>query len=127
MSQSIETRFPFLDYKLINYINSLPLDYKINGDTTKYILRGAMLDELPQEIVNSKIKIGFSTPTDSILRVNKEAKQILYTDCFENYFNQADLNLFLDKFFKNEKTNHNIIFRILSIKIWYILFFPKEV
>ena len=127
MSQSIETRFPFLDYKLVNYINSLPLDYKINGDTTKYILRGAMLDELPQEIVNSKIKIGFSTPTDSIMRENKEAKQILYTDSFETYFNQAELNLFLDKFFKNEKTNHNIIFRILSIKIWHMLFLSKKI
>lgn len=127
MSQSIETRFPFLDYKLVNFINSLPLDYKLNGDKTKYILRRAMQDELPQEIVNSKIKIGFSTPTDSILRENEEAKQILYTDCFETYFNQADLNLFLDKFFKNEKTNHNIIFRILSIKIWYMLFFSKKI
>lgn len=128
MSQSIETRFPFLDYKFVDYVNSLTVDYKLSGVRTKHILREAMHDELPEKIINSKIKIGFSTPTDSIMRSDKNIKKILYSNCFETYFNHKEVNLLLDKFFNNKSNkNNNIIYRILSIKIWYTIFFPEKI
>ncbi|MBK7380877.1 MAG: hypothetical protein IPJ03_18125 [Ignavibacteriales bacterium] len=47
MAFSVECRFPFLDYRLVEYAITLPYDYKIKNGITKYILREAMKDLLP--------------------------------------------------------------------------------
>ena len=36
---SLEVRAPFLDYNVVNYINSLPINLKMKGQATKYILK----------------------------------------------------------------------------------------
>lgn len=51
MAHSIEGRFPFLDHRLIEFANRLPPRWKIKGLTEKYILRRALADLLPADIV----------------------------------------------------------------------------
>ena len=63
MRHSIETRLPFLDYRLIEMAVSLPLNHKIRGGWTKYLLRETITDALPKAIVWRKNKIGFGAPT----------------------------------------------------------------
>ncbi len=65
MAHSIESRVPFLDHRLIEFAYSLPVEQKIKGNETKYILRQAMKGVLPEKIRQRKDKIGFGTPTDS--------------------------------------------------------------
>jgi len=64
MAFSVECRFPFLDYRLVEYAINLPYDYKIKNGTTKYILREAMKDLLPSEVYKRKDKIGFAIPNN---------------------------------------------------------------
>jgi asparagine synthase (glutamine-hydrolysing) len=52
MASSIEGRYPYLDHTLIEFANALPASYKIRGLTEKYILRKALVDLLPDDIVN---------------------------------------------------------------------------
>jgi asparagine synthase (glutamine-hydrolysing) len=52
MANSIEARFPFLDHRVIEFANRLPPSFKIRGLTEKYLLRRALADLLPAEIVN---------------------------------------------------------------------------
>jgi asparagine synthase (glutamine-hydrolysing) len=52
MANSIEGRFPFLDHRVIEFANRLPPQWKIRGLTEKYILRRALADLLPSDIVN---------------------------------------------------------------------------
>lgn len=52
MANSIEGRFPFLDHRLIEFANRLPPRWKIKGLTEKYLLRRALADLLPDDIVN---------------------------------------------------------------------------
>jgi asparagine synthase (glutamine-hydrolysing) len=61
MACSLETRSPFLDTALIEYAASLPSRYKIRRLKTKYILRKAFADEVPQEILK-RSKHGFGMP-----------------------------------------------------------------
>jgi len=63
MSNSIESRMPFLTHDLVDYVLTLPEDFLIS-DTgkTKYILRESMREIVPDEILNRKDKIGFKTP-----------------------------------------------------------------
>ena len=52
MANSIEGRFPYLDHRVIEFANRLPPSYKIRGMTEKYLLRRALADLLPDDIVN---------------------------------------------------------------------------
>ena len=52
MANSIEGRFPYLDHRVIEFANRLPPSFKIRGMTEKYLLRCALADMLPDEIVN---------------------------------------------------------------------------
>jgi asparagine synthase (glutamine-hydrolysing) len=48
MAFSIESRVPFLDYRLVEFISSLPSSMKIRHDWTKWVLRQAMAEVLPE-------------------------------------------------------------------------------
>jgi asparagine synthase (glutamine-hydrolysing) len=62
MQSGIEIRMPFMDYRLVSYIFSLPLESKIGGGFTKKILRDAMANKMPDSIRNRKMKIGLNAP-----------------------------------------------------------------
>lgn len=61
MAASLETRAPFLDHTLVEFLAKLPLDLKMRGLTGKYILKRAMRDRLPQQIIK-RPKKGFGMP-----------------------------------------------------------------
>jgi asparagine synthase (glutamine-hydrolysing) len=61
MATSIESRVPFLDHKLVEFAALLPDHWKLNGWTTKRVLREAMKGLLPESILN-RPKMGFPVP-----------------------------------------------------------------
>jgi asparagine synthase (glutamine-hydrolysing) len=67
MAASIESRVPFLDHPLVEFASSLPQRLKLRGWTTKYVLRQAMRDKLPEEIL-SRRKMGFPVPVGAWFR-----------------------------------------------------------
>ena len=67
MRWSIESRVPFLDYRLVELAMSLPSGYKIRKGTTKYILRKAMKGLVSDRILERKDKIGFAAPDEDWL------------------------------------------------------------
>ena len=52
MGNSIEGRFPFLDYRLVDFSNRLPAEYKLKDLKEKYILKEAFKDLIPESILN---------------------------------------------------------------------------
>src|SRR5690606_20923665 len=67
MAASIESRVPFLDHPLAEFASGLPQRLRLRGSTTKVILRRAMKDLLPPEIL-SRRKMGFPVPVGAWLR-----------------------------------------------------------
>lgn len=61
MAASIESRVPFLDQRLVEFAAKLPDSMKLRGRTTKFILRKAMAERLPREILE-RSKMGFPVP-----------------------------------------------------------------
>jgi asparagine synthetase B (glutamine-hydrolysing) len=61
MAESLETRAPFLDSKLVNYALSLPAHYKLSGGMGKHILRSALKGRIPQSVLQAP-KHGFEFP-----------------------------------------------------------------
>lgn len=62
MRFSVESRLPFLDYRLVEFAFSLTHHYKIRGSTTKWLLHHAAKDVLPEKVFKRKDKMGFTTP-----------------------------------------------------------------
>jgi asparagine synthase (glutamine-hydrolysing) len=67
MAASIESRVPFLDHPLTEWVASLPQTMKLRGTTTKWILRQAMQGRLPAPIL-ARRKMGFPVPVGAWLR-----------------------------------------------------------
>ncbi|MDX1577172.1 MAG: asparagine synthase (glutamine-hydrolyzing) [Gemmatimonadota bacterium] len=61
MAASIESRVPFLDHELIEWVVGLPDEWKLSGRTTKRVLREAMRGVLPDSIL-TRPKMGFPVP-----------------------------------------------------------------
>lgn len=61
MDNSLEVRTPFLDHTFVEFVNSLPSEYKITGKMKKRILQDAFRDDLPSDLYN-RPKKGFEVP-----------------------------------------------------------------
>lgn len=59
---SVENRVPFVDHRLVEYVNGIPSIFKLYKGWSKWLLRLAMRDLLPEKILWRKDKLGFPTP-----------------------------------------------------------------
>ena len=75
MAASVELRVPLLDYRVLEFAASLPQHYKVSGWKLKRILKAALVESVPQEILNRK-KTGFPVPYDGWMR--KEMKDFVF-------------------------------------------------
>ena len=62
MAHGVEVRLPFLNHQLVEFIFSLPANFKIHKGWTKWLLRKAMAKKLPSEIVWRKDKVAYEPP-----------------------------------------------------------------
>ena len=67
MANSLETRAPLLDYRVVEYAANIPSALKLNGREKKYILKHAFEKLLPKDVLYRK-KMGFSVPLANWLR-----------------------------------------------------------
>tara|TARA_Y100001936_G_scaffold199197_1_gene200508 strand:- start:1791 stop:2498 length:708 start_codon:yes stop_codon:yes gene_type:complete len=67
MSLSLESRVPFLNHNIFEFTSTLPLDLKVRGNETKWILRQVLYNYVPKEIIE-RPKVGFAVPIDNWLR-----------------------------------------------------------
>jgi asparagine synthase (glutamine-hydrolysing) len=59
MAHSIESRVPFLDHRLVEFALSLPADQKLHGAQSKFVMREAIGDLMPKEVLRRRSKLGF--------------------------------------------------------------------
>jgi asparagine synthase (glutamine-hydrolysing) len=121
MAHSVESRLPFLDYKLVEFCVNVPTEQKIKGINTKYIFKESMKDFLPKEVYNRKDKIGFATPLEArYFGLGKEFNEqaiefIIKSDFWKLRLIRGD---FLDK-----RTSANNIFKLYAlarfVNIWF--------
>lgn len=121
MGHSVETRTPFVDHRIVELALSIPSIYKIHNGWSKYILRYAMKDLLPESIRWRKDKVGFVTPEKSW--VEKIDFNLLFNDLSKK-------DLFKEIFIqKNELYNkilnsnsHNLKWKFFNFKSWVDLY-----
>jgi asparagine synthase (glutamine-hydrolysing) len=120
MMYSIETRMPFMDYRLIEFTAKIPSIYKIHDGWTKYFARLAFNGKLPNEITWRKDKMGWPTPDKQWF--SGELGDWLHLSVKDSKFVQEKIFKVKKNFFKSSK-NLNKIIRLLNISAWYQIFF----
>lgn len=68
MINGIEIRMPFLDHRLLTYAFSLPWQAKVRNGYSKNIVRDAVAEFMPHDVVYRKTKVGFNSPITDWLR-----------------------------------------------------------
>tara|TARA_B100000029_G_scaffold516795_1_gene634358 strand:- start:9152 stop:11089 length:1938 start_codon:yes stop_codon:yes gene_type:complete len=89
MANSLEVRSPFLDYELIEYVSTIPNEFKIYNGKQKHILKETFKNILPKEILN-KPKHGFSAPISQWI-LNTDLKEFALDCLSENSINNRGL------------------------------------
>ena len=130
MYNSLEVRAPFLDYRLVDFINSLPFDLKLKGFTTKYILKELMKGKLPDNIIN-RPKKGFGVPVAKWL--NDELKDftndLLAGSRLKNQgiFNPDYVNKILVEHRHKKADHRKKIWTLLMFQIWHDTWFHSVI
>jgi asparagine synthase (glutamine-hydrolysing) len=88
MANSLEVRSPFLDYRVVELAASIPANLKVNNGTTKYILKRAARDLLPEAIL-TRPKWGFHSPIDDWL--HKDLYQHTYEVLLDQHTQERGL------------------------------------
>jgi asparagine synthase (glutamine-hydrolysing) len=121
MAASIESRVPFLDHELVEFTARIPAKYSIQGLAGKFILKSAVEDLLPKDIVYRQ-KMGFPTPwaywlagpqLDHLERMLLEPRTL-----DRRLFKPEILRRMFVEHRSNRRDHGNRIWRLLNLETW---------
>lgn len=85
MANSIESRSPFLDYRIVEFLRNLPIEYKVNAIGNKAILRNILLKYNKDYIVQNKVKQGYLSSEIEFMNQNSEVLLSYLGDDIDKY------------------------------------------
>jgi asparagine synthase (glutamine-hydrolysing) len=121
MASSIESRVPFLDHHFVEFAMSVPDELKIRGATQKYILKKAVEDLLPPEIIHRR-KMGFPTPLRGWL-MDPKAEPLLQAlqardGLLSAHVRGEELRGLIDRHRSGVIDATDRLWRLLNLQIW---------
>jgi len=124
MAHSVETRHPFLDYRLVQFGVSCPPDLKLRDGWSKWILRDAMRGILPEKIRLRKTKLGFDAPDTTWMRLGLQNGQRELWDTpklrMDRFLHGPSLARECKKFLRGAPTAlpANYLFLAITLELW---------
>ena len=128
MAHSVESRTPFMDYRLVEFVLSLPCEYKINNAITKFVMREGLKGVLPEKIENRKDKLGFTTPQQVWIKNNAEEYRAKLTECSDILSDYVKKDVVLKEFDMQIEKNLPVsgkFWTIICTGIWVKVFKVK--
>jgi asparagine synthase (glutamine-hydrolysing) len=124
MANGLEVRVPFLDFEVVNFIFSLPSDFKINKNLRKRVLQDAFKDILPTQLYN-RPKKGFEVPL--LKWFQREMKSLIVDDLLsekfiteQGIFNYSEISkLKVQLFSSNPGDVHARIWGLIVFQWWW--------
>lgn len=121
MAASLETRPPFLDYRLVELAFNLPSKLKTRGLTTKWVLKQVARRYLPNEVVD-RTKVGFKVPLDRWFRdgLRDMAFDMLTgpSSYVASVFDARSVRQLLDEHNRGRRNEEARIWTLLSLEVW---------
>jgi asparagine synthase (glutamine-hydrolysing) len=129
MAASVESRVPFLDHALVEFTARIPEQYSVHGMSGKFILKQAVEDLLPHEVVYRK-KMGFPTPWEYWLagpQLDDLERMLLEQRSVERglFRPEAIKKMFSEHRLKS-RDHGNRIWRLLNLEIWFRVMIEGE-
>ena len=121
MANSLEVRSPFLDYRLLELSQKIPIEWKVDIFKTKKLMREIIREFLPNKIVN-RGKQGFTPPLKNWILKSEYISELKQNIDFLKDLNYNLYKFYKEKVFKNIDNNifSNYIIRLfLFIKWWH--------
>jgi asparagine synthase (glutamine-hydrolysing) len=125
MAHSLESRSPFLDWKLMEFAAKLPSDMKVRGRTSKYILKKAIADLVPADNMH-RPKQGFAVPIAGWFR--GELKDYLADHVLSERFNArglfkpAEVRRIFDDHQRELRDHAHHLWVLLMLELWFRAF-----
>lgn len=121
MFSSLENRAPLLDHRIIEYAISLPLEYKVNKNEGKLILKKILNNYLPNNILENK-KMGFHIPIKEWLRndVKEWAGDLLSESIIKKHglLDHKVVNKLWKDHINQKSNNQYILWNIINLNLW---------
>ncbi len=128
MAHAVEARVPFLDHKFVEFSAKIPSNLKLKGFNEKYILRKAMQNKLPREIVNRK-KQRFFVPIDNwISKDMKEMTLNLLSEGAiqkEGLLNYSYINNVFNNYKKSKLYYARQLWNLLNFELWHRIYIDR--
>jgi asparagine synthase (glutamine-hydrolysing) len=120
MSVSLETRVPFLDHRVFEFAWSIPMSYKLQGNSGKKILKSLLYRYVPEKYFN-RPKMGFGIPRAEWLRTGmKEMVIDTLTDTTASqrgWFNSVEVKRVIDIHIAGEDKD-NLLWPMFMLELW---------
>ena len=127
MAVSLEVREPLIDHKIAEFCANIPFDFKIRNGSTKHILKLAMKNELPKNVLNRR-KRGFTPPLINWLNnsiSDLESQYISKQRMIERGLNYDHVKKLIDDYKTGNKSNYAKIWSIICLESWFNKFIEK--
>ena len=122
MAVSLEVRAPFLDRRVVEYAASLPFEYKLHGNTSKYILKKAIAPLVPR-FVTRRGKKGFGVPVAEWLkgRLRPLARDLLSPARLARHglFDAAYVARLQDEHERGAANHRKLLWTLLVFELWH--------
>jgi asparagine synthase (glutamine-hydrolysing) len=122
MAHSIESRLPFLEYRLVEFASTLPGVFKVGNGQTKRILRDHLRTVGLDVIADRRDKQGYPTPADTWLTADggSALKSLLVSPGAEihAYCRPERLERLIDYHVSGRKGAGNHLYRLLTTELW---------
>lgn len=121
MAFSVETRVPFIDYRIVEFAIALNEKYKIRNQWTKWIIRKSCRKYLPKEVAERRDKMGFPAPFARWLREGsskEEIKGIIYAFGKRNIVPEETIDRYYKAHINMEADFNVILYRFYSMELW---------
>ena len=122
MHYALETRAPFLDHTIVDFVFSLPYSLKYRNGTTKYILKRLMDGKLPSHIVRRKKK-GFGVPIARWLtkELRPLCEELLSPSSLSAHqlFDQKYVDRLKNEHMEGKRDNRKELWNLMVFQLWY--------
>ena len=125
MANSLEARVPFLDYRLVEFIESLPPHLKLKGMTGKYLHKKAIEKWLPKKVIYRKKK-GFANPVENWFRTGMRpfVEELLLSPDSGTalFFDQKYIRKMMDLDREGKEQFRRHLYLLVSLELWHRTF-----
>ncbi|HET7595756.1 MAG TPA: asparagine synthase (glutamine-hydrolyzing) [Burkholderiales bacterium] len=122
MAASIESRVPFLDHEFAKFVSSLPDHYRLRGWRSKWILREACRQLLPERILN-RPKVGFRVPVNDWFRTHLRDYLLDHlrgpSSFTRGYYEPQPLDGVLNEHMSGRQNHEKLLWALLNLEIWH--------